>query len=129
MKKILVVEDDKEFAERIADDLILNGYIVCIASNGDKGQQSLFSYKPDLIISDIILPGMNGIELLELIRQDPRYIKLPYILLSDKTSNRYVDDGKSAGANACLEKSNDFDELIFSVSALLNKTLPSYQSL
>jgi DNA-binding response OmpR family regulator len=119
MKKILVIEDDQQFAERMADALIISGYVVCIASNGDKGQQSLYSYKPDLIISDILMPGMNGIEFLDIIRHDPKYFKLPFILFSDKVSEGYVVTGKSIGANMCLRKASDFDELILSVSQLL----------
>jgi DNA-binding response OmpR family regulator len=119
MKKILVVDDNRQFAESIADALILNGYIVCIANNGDKGQQRLFSYVPDLIISDILMPGMNGIELLDLIRQDPKYVNLPFILLADKASEKYVVNGKSTGANMWLKKTNDPGELVLSVSQLL----------
>jgi DNA-binding response OmpR family regulator len=119
MKKILIVEDNKEFAERMADALILNGYVVCIATNGDKGQQSLFSYKPDLIISDVLRSGMSGIELLDLIRKDIRYFNLPFILLSDKTNGKYVLDGNNMGATMFHNRSGDFDELVLSVSRLL----------
>jgi CheY-like chemotaxis protein len=121
MKKILVIEDDAQFAERIADTLIFNGYIVCVAGNGDKGQQSLFGYRPDLIISDILMPGMNGLELLDIIRQDPKYFNVPFILLSDKNSEKYLANGEGAGASMCLSKSCDFDELVLSVSRLLQQ--------
>jgi two-component system phosphate regulon response regulator PhoB len=119
MKKILVVEDNREFAERIANALILNGYIVCIASNGDRGQQSLFSYRPDLIISDVLRCGISGIELLDLIRKDIKYFKLPFILLSDNTSENYVLDGNSIGATMFHKRSCDFNDLVLSVSQLL----------
>jgi DNA-binding response OmpR family regulator len=119
MKKILVVDDNKEFAERMADALILNGYIVCIASNRDKGQQSLFGCRPDLIISDALMPRMDGIELLDLVRKDIKYFKLPFILLSDKTSKNYVLDGNSIGTTQFHKKSENFDELVLSVSELL----------
>jgi DNA-binding response OmpR family regulator len=121
MKKILVVDDNKEFAERMADALILNGYIVCVAVSGDRGKQSLFSYRPDLIISDVLMPGMNGFELLDLVRKDIKYFKLPFILLSEKTDKNYVLDGNSMGATMFHEKSNNFDELVLSVSQLLKQ--------
>jgi CheY-like chemotaxis protein len=119
MKKILVIEDNKQFAERIADALILYGYIVSIASNGDRWQQSLFSYRPDLIISGIVRSGMNEFELSDLIRQDPRYFNLPFILMSDKDSEEDVVSGTNAGASIHLKKSCSSDELAHSVSQLL----------
>ena len=120
MKKILLIEDNREVAESIADILILSGYIVSVALNGDKGKQSLFHYRPDLIISDIIMPGMNGLDLLQLIRKDPIYTKLPVILLSGKTADRDVMDGMNAGANVYLRKPCDTDELVLSVSQLID---------
>jgi DNA-binding response OmpR family regulator len=120
MKKVLLVEDDTHLAENIADILILEGYIVCLAANGDKGQQSLLNYKPDIVISDVSMPGMDGIELVQLIRQDPFYRKVPVILLSGKIADQDVQNGKNAGANIYLKKPFDVDELVFSVSKLLH---------
>jgi DNA-binding response OmpR family regulator len=119
MKKILLVEDNQEFAENIMDLLILSGYVACVAENGDKGQQSLSNYRPDLIISDVHMPGMNGLELLQLIRKDKNNAKLPIILLSAKTTDQDVENGKNAGANLYLKKPCDPDELVLSVSQLL----------
>jgi CRP/FNR family cyclic AMP-dependent transcriptional regulator len=120
MKKILLVEDDAQLAENIADILILDGYIVCLAGNGDKGQQSLCGYTPDIIISDVLMPGMNGIELVQLIRKHPLYRKTPIILLSAKTTDQDIQNGKNAGANIYLKKPFDADELLRSVSKLMN---------
>jgi PleD family two-component response regulator len=75
---------------------------------GDKGQQSLFGCRPDLIISDALMPGMDGFELLDLVRKDIKHFKLPFILLSDKTSKNYVLDGKSVGATMFHNKSSNF---------------------
>jgi DNA-binding response OmpR family regulator len=90
MKKILLIEDDQKIAENVADILIISGYIVDIASDSDKGQESLFHYRADLIISDIVMPGMSGIELCQLVRKDPIRKRLPVVLLSGKTTERDV---------------------------------------
>jgi DNA-binding response OmpR family regulator len=119
MKKVLLVEDDRLLAENIADILMLSGYIVCFVENGDKGQQSLFSYSPDIVISDVSMPGMNGLELVALMRREPLHRNIPVILLSGKITEHDVQRGKNAGANAYLQKPFDADELVKSVSMLL----------
>ena len=121
MKKVLLVEDDMQLAENIADILILNGYVVSRAANGDKGQQMLAGYTPDIIISDVIKPGMNGIELVQLIKKDHRYRAIPVILISGKTTEKDVQEGKNAGASLYLNKPVDADILIRSVSKLLKR--------
>jgi len=124
MKRILVIEDNPDVAENIAEILTVNGYVVSVVNNGDKGQQSLFNYKPDLIISDISMPGMNGLELLDLLRKDPNYRKLPFIFLSGKTSDQDVRKGLDAGANVYLTKPCDADKLVlfgFSINRLASK--------
>jgi adenylate cyclase len=119
MKKILVVESNKGYAEHIADVLILNGYGVYIVTNADKQEQSLSSYRPDLIISTILMPGMVGVECLELIRNDGRYFNLPFILLWEKEREKNTFAGKDS-PGICLEKAFDCDELVLSVSRLLD---------
>lgn len=121
MKKILLVEDNPEAAENIADILIISGYIVYVASNGDKGQQSLFGYRPDLIISDITMPGMDGLELLDLVRKNPVYNKIPFVFLSGRSKEEDVVLGINAGANEYLLKPCDADQLIQSVSRLIDR--------
>jgi DNA-binding response OmpR family regulator len=121
MKKILLIEDNHEIAEHVADILIISGYIVDIANNSDRGQQSLFNYKADLIISDITMPGMDGLELLQLIRKDPSHKSLPFIILSGRTSAQDVEAGLNAGANIYLRKPCDADELVLSVSQLIGR--------
>jgi CheY-like chemotaxis protein len=91
-----------------------------MAANIDKGQQSLFSCKPDIIISDVLMPGMNGIELVQLIRKHPLYRNIPIILLSAKTTDHDIQNGRNAGANMYLKKPFDADELVRAVSSLLN---------
>jgi CheY-like chemotaxis protein len=122
MKKILLVADDTQLAENILDTLILNGYVVCHAANGDKGQQSLVSYKPDIIISDVVMCGMNGIELVQLIKQDHRYRTIPIILISGRAAETDDQNEKKAGANIYLSKPVDTDVLIQSVNKLLKQT-------
>ena len=119
MKKILLVEDDKSLAEIITDILLIHGYIVDVADTGDKGRQSLFSYKPDIVISDVSMPGMNGIDLVQLIRKDPLHKSVPVILLSARTTIKDIQNGRDAGADIYLTKPCKAEDLVSSVSRLL----------
>lgn len=115
MKKILIIENDQQFAERIADALIFNGYVVCIAGNG---QEHMFGYRPDLVISNGLVPREHAVHA-EPAGQDPMYRNLPVILLLDEAGEKKVSHEKNAGIDMCLKKDDSFDELVLSVTRLL----------
>lgn len=119
MKKILLVEDDLQLAENIADLLILGGYVVCHAANGDEGQQALSCYAADLVVSDVLMPVMTGIELVEHLRRDPLRRHIPVILLSGNNTEYDIQKGQDAGANIYLTKPFDPNELVNAVGQLL----------
>ena len=113
MKRILLIEDNRELAERIADILIMSGYIVSITHKGDNGKQSFFGYWPDFVISDICMSETDKREFLEIIRKDNVYTKLPTIVLT----------GKATGLGVVIfKKPYDADEFVCSVS---QRTVPS----
>jgi len=82
--RILVVEDNRAMADVIRFNLSRAGYDVTIGRNGREGWEHLQTGSFDLIISDYQMPEMNGEELCRLIRQDPRFNKIPVIFLSAK---------------------------------------------
>jgi len=78
-KKILVVEDEFGLQETFRDVFIMEGYDVRVALDGEEGYQTFLKFKPDLVFTDVIMPIMNGIELVKKIRQDNPKIKVIYI--------------------------------------------------
>jgi len=78
-KKILVVEDEFGLQETFRDIFLMEGYEVKVAVDGGNGYEVYRSYKPDLIFTDVVMPGMNGIELVAKIREEVPDIKVIYI--------------------------------------------------
>jgi len=77
-KKVLVVEDDERILETLKDVFLLGGYDVQIAVNGVEGKKIFVEYRPDIVISDIVMPDMDGIEMVQEIRRIQSDIKVIY---------------------------------------------------
>ncbi|NIS59455.1 MAG: response regulator [Proteobacteria bacterium] len=115
MKKILVVEDYESLRLLYHDVLAEAGYEVILAANGKEALKQLDKAKPDLIVMDIVMPMMDGMEALgRIIRKDGR---IPIILNTAYSS--YRDDFMSWGADAFVVKSADLEELKAKVREIL----------
>jgi len=82
-KKILIVEDDKFLRELIVKKLSSEGYEVPEAVNGEEGVKKIEEEKPDLVLLDLILPGMDGFEVLTQIKKNSELAQIPVIILSN----------------------------------------------
>jgi DNA-binding response OmpR family regulator len=118
MKKILVVEDYESLRVLYRDELAEAGYEVILAPNGKEALKQLGRAKPDLVILDIVMPVMDGMEALGRIIREDRYI--PIILNTAYSS--YKDDFMSWCADAYVVKSADLEELKAKVQELLGET-------
>ena len=105
-KSILLVEDDEFLAELYATKLNLEGFNVSLAVDGEKGLKSAKENKPDLILLDIILPKMDGFEVLKEIKKDPALKNVPVILLTNLSQKDEVKRGLDLGANDYLIKAH-----------------------
>jgi two-component system response regulator (stage 0 sporulation protein F) len=115
MKTILVVEDDESQRLLYHDELTESGYAVMLAANGKEALNQLDAVKPDLIILDIVMPVMDGMEALgKIIR---RYRDVPIILNTAYSS--YRDDFMSWAADAYIVKSADLRELKAKIQEIL----------
>ncbi len=83
MQKILIIEDDPILSSALRDNLLYEGYTIIQAKDGQEGLTRAESEKPDLILLDIILPTMNGLDMLAKLRKDPWGKNVPVILLSN----------------------------------------------
>ena len=105
-KKILIVEDDKFLRELIVKKLSNEGYDVVEAVDGEQGIQKIKDAKPDLVLLDLILPGIDGFGVLAQKKEDPFISPIPVIVLSNLGQKEDVDKGLSLGATDYLIKAH-----------------------
>jgi two-component system, OmpR family, phosphate regulon response regulator PhoB len=101
---ILVVDDDVPLQKMISFLLNRMGLDVQIADTGNAGLRALESKLPDVILLDMLLPDMNGIDFLKIVRADQRYQQLPIVVLSAIADIGNIRDGLAAGADRYLTK-------------------------
>jgi DNA-binding response OmpR family regulator len=119
-KKILCIEDDRETAALIAEELLDRGYEVTIAHDGREGLSAILRVMPDLVLSDISMPAMSGFELLEqLTALAPRFSNMPFVFLTALTDRDNELKGRQLGADDYVTKPIDFDLLAMIVEARL----------
>jgi DNA-binding response OmpR family regulator len=118
--KILCIEDDRETAALIAEELIDRGYAVTVAHDGREGLAAILKTMPDLVLCDISMPVMSGFELLErLIALAPRFSKMPFVFLTALTDRDDELKGRQLGADDYVTKPIDFEMLV----AIINSRL------
>ena len=105
-KKILIIEDDKFLRELITQKLIKEGYNIVEAVDGEKGIKSVKDEKPDLVLLDLILPGIDGFEVLAKIKEDPVLSQVPVIILSNLGQKDDIERGLKIGAVDYLIKAH-----------------------
>ena len=118
-EKILIVDDDPSIVRLVEHILQGKGYRVLIANTGSQALQMAKTEELDLIILDLILPGMDGFEVCHQLRQEPSTTTLPILIMSRKESEKYKTKALNAGANAYLTKPVKPPELNKHVKALL----------
>ena len=123
---VLIVEDSRTQAERLRYYLERNGFAVCCAVNGREALAQLRERLPALVVSDVVMPEMDGYELCREIRRDPALVDLPVILLTALTGATDVIDGLASGATDFLVKPYSEEALVARISrALTNRDLRS----
>ena len=105
-KTILVIEDDKFLRELIVQKLIREGYETSEAVDGEEGMKKIKEEKPDLILLDLILPGIDGFEVLTRMRQENDLSSIPVIILSNLGQKEDVERGMKLGAADYLIKAH-----------------------
>lgn len=105
-QKILVVEDDKFLRELISQKLAKEGYNVCEAVDGEDGVKKIKQEKPDLVLLDLILPGIDGFEVLSQTKEDSEVSKIPVIILSNLGQREDIERGLKLGAVDYLIKAH-----------------------
>ena len=126
--RILVVEDERDIAALVAYHLTKEGYRVRTAEAGQEALEAVSAEKPDLMILDIIMPDMDGIDVCRRVRHDTRFTALPILFLTAKGSTDDIVDGLDAGADDYVVKPFEVAELRARVQALLRRGMRSRES-
>jgi len=125
MSKIVVVEDQQVLATVYRNKFVAEGYQVEVASDGEAGLALINTTQPDLVILDLILPKMNGIDVLKNVRANPVFQTLPVIIFSNAS---LVEEAWKAGATMVLSKSSHSPkQIVESVRAALQAASDSQQ--
>ncbi len=122
VKEILTVDDEPNVVVPIQFLMEQQGYRVMIAERGEDALDLIYHYKPDLVILDIMLPGMDGYEVCEIVRLNPNYRDVKIIFLTAKGREVEIAKGLALGANAYFTKPFSNTELVAKVKELLNNT-------
>jgi len=122
--KILVVEDDQNLRITLTELLRLEGFVVVTARDGDEGYLQALTHQPDLVITDLNMPILDGVELARLLRrQRGKIAGVPIIALSANLADYNLTEKMSAGIDRFIDKSNnDRQSLVTTVRTLLGAT-------
>jgi class 3 adenylate cyclase len=129
MKKILVVEDETSIRMNLTLMLKGEGYTLDSAEDGRAGIEHAKSFAPDLIISDVMMPELDGFGMLEALRADPRFVDTPFIFLTALNDRTSMRRGMNLGADDFLNKPFTRDELIEAVNTRLKRYESTARSL
>jgi DNA-binding response OmpR family regulator len=125
-RKILCIEDDRDTASLICEELIDRGFEVRVAYNGREGLAAILKDPPDLVLSDVGMPGMSGFELLgTLTSMEPRFESMPFVFLTALSDHDTELKGWQLGADDYLTKPVDYDVLAALITARLARVARS----
>ncbi len=119
MPKVLVIDDDPVIVQLLRVNFEIEGFEVISAADGKEGFERAKADRPDVVLSDIMMPRMDGLALVTQLKADASTRALPVILLSAKAQNAEVQQGLDAGADDYVTKPFDPLELIDRVNAVL----------
>jgi DNA-binding response OmpR family regulator len=123
MKKLIVlIEDNKDVRENIAEILELAGYEVTTAEDGKKGVEAVKLHKPDLIICDIMMPVLDGYGVLHMLCKNEETQNIPFVFLTAKTERSEMRKGMEMGADDYITKPFEKIELLNAIEGRLKKT-------
>jgi len=120
-RKILVIEDDEIIRENLVSLLELHNYEVKSAENGKTGLDNAFTFKPDLIICDVMMPDISGFEVLEILSSDNEFRKVVFLFLTALTDNDNFRNGMNLGADDYINKPFDSENLLLVIKNRLDK--------
>ncbi len=118
-KKILLIDDEQDFIETVSFSLATGGFDVSTAPDGPSGIEKASTYKPDLIILDLMMPGMDGYEVAKRLKADKATADIPIIVLTATVTKELGQKVRETKAADYMTKPCDLEELLKKVKTIL----------
>jgi two-component system alkaline phosphatase synthesis response regulator PhoP len=117
--KVLIVDDEPDLVQTLQDRLEMNGYSIVTAGNGREGLERALEEKPDIILLDVIMPIMDGLQMLEALSKHPECKKCAVIMLTARSQRQDIVRAKTCGVEDYVVKPFDLSELIEKIENVL----------
>lgn len=118
-KSVMIIEDEPDAAELFAEMMRLNGYRVLKTYSGTPAMTLIAQERPDVLILDIMMPGVSGLDILHAMRGDPSLAAIPVVVVSAKATPADIESGLQAGASIYLTKPVSYNDLKNAVDSLV----------
>lgn len=122
MKRILIIDDDDKFGESIEDLLKNAGYDALLKDNGADGIQSAIEYLPDIILCDIMMPGVSGYEVYEILKDNSVTAQIPFVFITAKKNKEDQRMGMHLGVDDYITKPYEIEDLFKTVKTQIEKS-------
>lgn len=119
--RVLVVDDEPNILRSLAQYLSTEDFTVEMASSGMEALEKVDSFIPELILLDVMMPGMDGFEVLDKVKANPAHTRTPVIMLTARDQSADVLKGYQSGATSYLVKPFDMDELLETINQVLRQ--------
>ncbi len=121
-KKVLVVEDEEILLTALKEELVEGGYNTEGANDGQEGLEKVKSFQPDLILLDLIMPKMDGMQVLKHLKEDAATKDIPVVILTNLSDYERISDALALGAKDYLVKANySLNDLLEKVKTVLSR--------
>jgi CheY-like chemotaxis protein len=120
MNTILIIDDNKNYRANLTELLNLEQYVTLDAENGLIGLQMIHQHSPNLILCDVDMPVMNGIDVLRTIKSDAKFSTIPFVILSGGRDEEDVKIAQDLGATAYLKKPIAITKLLLAIANFLS---------
>ncbi len=120
-KKILIIDDEEHIVQMLRINMKTHGYDCACAYNGEDGVSMVSSYNPDLVLLDVMLPGIDGVEVCMKLKSNPLTRRIPVLMLSAKSQGKDKISGLEGGADDYITKPFSLKELFLRINASLRQ--------
>ena len=118
-KMVLVVEDEPDIVNVLKIRLESEGFDVLTAPDGKEGLRAIREFIPDIVVLDLVMPEIGGLELCGIVKSDERLQKIPVIVLSARTEKKDMEESYNSGASAYFAKPYEWSELLAGIKEFL----------